>query len=248
MASHEKDRTWTARTPGGGAAQLLLAGSIAFFLLYLSVDFVAPNLASGPLPLPDAPAAEARAWYADNPAAAVAMGVGQLLSVLGLAVFVQGLSRAATSPGQRRAAAKARPWGYAAVALMAASSVLSWVLAGVASSEAADMVPVLRTANFVTGGTAHVVALGVFVLLASRAPGFGKGVRGFAWVVAVPAVASVISLVVFQGAALILLGRLLAMVWTISAAVSVSRGLSRGAWAAAPDPLPVTGLPARGRS
>ncbi|MGP4029389.1 hypothetical protein [Actinomadura sp. 3N407] len=38
------------------------------------------------------------------------------------------------------------------------------------------------------GGTAHVVALGVFVLLASRTPGFGEGVRGFAWVVAVPAV------------------------------------------------------------
>jgi hypothetical protein len=248
MAPHEKARAGSGRPHGGGAVPRLLAGSIGFLLLYLSVDFVAPNMASGPLPLPDAPAAEVRDWYAGNPGAAVTMGVCQLLSVLCLAVFVQGLGRAAVSPGHGRAAARSRPWGYGAVALMAASSVLSWVLAGVASSASLDTVSVLRTANFVTGGTAHVAALGVFVLLASRTPGFGKGVRGFAWVVAVPAVASVISLVVFQGAALILLGRLLGMVWTISAAAVATRRISRGAWAAAPEARPVSGLPAGGRS
>ena len=44
--------------------------------------------------------------------------------------------------------------------------------------------------------------------------------------------ASLISLVVFEGAALILLGRLLCMIWTVSAAVSASRSIARGTWSA----------------
>jgi hypothetical protein len=67
-----------------------------------------------------------------------------------------------------------------------------------------------------------VTALGVFMLLAAR--GFGKGVRAFAWVAAVPAVASLVSLFLFEGAALILLGRLLCMIWTIVAAVRLNSG------------------------
>jgi len=51
------------------------------------------------------------------------------------------------------------------------------------------------------------------------------------YVAAVPAVLSVVSLVWFQSAAFILLGRLLCMIWTISAAVSVTRGLSKRTWA-----------------
>jgi hypothetical protein len=71
-----------------------------------------------------------------------------------------------------------------------------------------------------------VFALGVFVLLASRTPGFGKPVRVLAYVAAVPALLSVVSLVWFQGAVFILLGRLLCMVWAVSAAVSSIRRLS----------------------
>ncbi|MEU8801617.1 hypothetical protein [Spirillospora sp. NPDC048819] len=248
MAANERSLAHGSRPQGGGAAWRLLAGSIAFLVFYLSVSFVTPSLASDALPLPNDPAAETRAWYAGNAAAAVATGVCQLLSVAFLALFVQGLVRAAAGPERERIAGRARAWGYGAVALMAASSVLSWTLAAVASSASVDTVSVLRTANFIAGGTAHVVALGVFVLLASRMPGFGKGVRGFAWVVAVPAVASLISIVVFEGAALILLGRLLGMIWTISAAVSVTRGLSRGTWPAARGPRTMTVLSPQGES
>jgi hypothetical protein len=46
----------------------------------------------------------------------------------------------------------------------------------------------------------------------------------------VPAIASLVSLAWFQGAALILLGRLLCMAWIISAAVCVTRRLARGTW------------------
>jgi hypothetical protein len=45
-----------------------------------------------------------------------------------------------------------------------------------------------------------------------------------------PAIVSVTSLVWFQGAAFILLGRLLCMVWVIAAAVSATRRLAGGTW------------------
>jgi hypothetical protein len=62
-------------------------------------------------------------------------------------------------------------------------------------------------------------------------PGFGKPVRVLAYVAVVPAVLSLSSLFFFQGAAFILLGRLLCMIWTVSAAVSVTRGMARDRWA-----------------
>ena len=74
------------------------------------------------------------------------------------------------------------------------------------------------------------MALGVYVWLASRGGGFGRGVRGLAWVALVVSVASLVSLVVYEGAALILLGRLLCMIWTVSAAVGASRAIARGTW------------------
>jgi hypothetical protein len=105
------------------------------------------------------------------------------------------------------------------------SSVTSWLLAALAPSASLDTVAVLRSVSFISGGTAHVATLGLFILLASRERmyGFGKAVRVFAVVAAVPAIASLVSLVWFNGAALILLGRLLGMVWTIAAAVSLFR-------------------------
>lgn len=226
MTTHSNHRT--PRTPRGTAPRVL-AGAIGFLLLYLLVSFIPPALASDSLPLPSDPAEETQAYFAGNAADVVATAVLQALSVSFLAIFVHALGRAAVTPEQRAAAAKARPWGYGAVVAMLVSSTLSLVLAATASSVSVDTVSVLRTANFIAGGTAHVVALGIFVLLASRTPGFGKGVRRFAWVVAVPAVASLISLVVFEGAALILLGRLLAMIWAITAAVSITRHSSRPA-------------------
>jgi hypothetical protein len=212
-------------------APWLILGAAGFVLLYLCTDVVTSKLASSALPLPNVPAGEAQAWFAANRAATVMMGVCQLLSVACLAALVHGLRRAATGSRQAAAVRRARPWGLAAVALMACSSVLAWVLAAVAPTAPTAVIGVLRTASFITGGTAHVVALGVFVLLASRIPGLGKALRVLAWVAVVPAVASLISLFVFEGAALILLGRLLAMVWIITAAVTATVRSTRGTWA-----------------
>jgi hypothetical protein len=54
----------------------------------------------------------------------------------------------------------------------------------------------------------------------------GPRTRKLAWVALMPSGLSLISLVVFEGAALILLGRLLCMVWVISVAVSLHRSTS----------------------
>ncbi len=227
MTEYRTDLTRDRTRRGYG----LIAAAAVFVLLYLATDFVTPSLASSSLPLPNDPVGEARAWFADNQLAAVMMGVTQLLSVLGLAAFATGLPGVAGTRAQTEVAERARPWGLLAVALMMLSSVLAWLLAALAPSASVDTVSMLRTANFIAGGTAHVLALGIFVWLASRMPGFGKPVRVLAWVAVVPAVLSLTSLLFFQGAAFILVGRLLCMIWTVSAAVSVTRGLARGRWA-----------------
>ena len=212
--SHTAEVRPAEATPNG---RLLLLSALGFLVFYLATGFVTPALAASDLPLPNDPASEARSWFAENSMATVMIGVCQLASVACLAGFVTVLGRA-------------RRWGMAAVGLMVLSSATSWLLAAIATDASLDTVAALRTFNFITGGTAHVVTLGVFVWLASRGGGFGRGVRGLAWVALVPSVASLISLVVFEGAALILLGRLLCMVWTVSAAVSASRAIARGTW------------------
>jgi hypothetical protein len=115
-----------------------------------------------------------------------------------------------------------------------AVQLLGWLLTAFAAAASLDTVATLRTASFIAGGTAHVIALGIFVLLASGIPGFGKPVRVFAIIAAVPAIASLVSLAWFQGAALILLGRLLCMAWIISAATCSGYAEANGRRAAYP--------------
>lgn len=200
----------------------LIAAAAGFLVLFVLVGVVTPAVASSALPLPGDPVAKARDWFAHNQVAAVTTGVLQVLSVGCLAAF------AARFAGVVPAARRARPWAFAAAGLMVLSSVLGWILAAIAPSASMDTVEVLRTANFIAGGTAHVVVLGVFVLLAARAPGFGRPVRIFGYVAAAVSVLSLVSLVWYTGSVLIVLGRLLCMVWVICAAVSTTRQLARG--------------------
>lgn len=193
----------------GLPALLAACGFVAF---YLVTDLVTPLFASTSLPLPNDPVSQVRAWFIDNQLAAVLMGAGQSMSVLFLGAFTLAL-------GVRRV----RRWGFLAVGLMLASSGCAWVLAGVAASASLDTVEGLRTASFVLGGTAHVLALGVFVFVASRADGFGRPLRVLAVVALVACGLSLSSLLIFQGALFILVGRLLCMAWAIGAGVSLLR-------------------------
>lgn len=207
----QSESTRVTRSPDRAGLPALVA-ALGFVLVYLATELVTSSAADSALPLPDAPAAEARDWFADNQLAAVLMGACQAVSVSFLAWFAGAI-------GVRRA----RPWGFLAVALMLLASGCAWVLAAVADGAGLGTVDLLRDANFVAGGTAHVVALGVFAFLATRDGGFGRPVRVLSVVALVVCVLSLSSLLVFEGAAFILLGRLLCMVWTISAAVSLLR-------------------------
>lgn len=199
----------------------LLVAAVGFIAFYFATDFVVPNLAVSALPLPTDPAQLARAWFDENPLAAVLIGVGQFVSVCFLGWFV--ILVTATGVRADSASRPARNWGLAAMALMMVSSILAWVLAGTAATASLDTVSALRTANFIAGGTAHVVALGVFVWLTSRGGQFGKPLRVFARVAVVITLLSLTSLVWFYGSAFILVGRLLCMLWTLSAAISLTR-------------------------
>jgi len=110
------------------------------------------------------------------------------------------------------------------------TSSLQWVVSAYVLGYGGFLLLGGRAADLLGRRRVFLIALGVFVLLASRIPGFGKPVRVFAIVAAVPAIASLVSLAWFQGAALILLGRLLCIAWIISAAVSATRRLVRGTW------------------
>jgi hypothetical protein len=197
-------------TPRSGwPAMLSACGFIAFYLL---TDVLTSSFATTGLPLPNDPSSQVRDWFADNQAAAVLMGASQAVSVLFLAGFVVAL-----------AIPRARPWGLVATGLMIASSGCAWALAAVAPSASLDTVEVLRRGNFITGGTAHVLALSGFVFIASRDGAFGRAKRVLSVVALVISALSVSSLLVFQGAAFILLGRVLCMAWTLSVGISLVR-------------------------
>ncbi len=224
VASGGPDRTDRLAWP-------LLGAAVAFVAFYLATDFVAPNLASSALPRPDDPVGQVRDWYAENQVAAVMIGVSQFLSVSFLGVFALLLPWMARTETQHLTLKSARTWGVAAMGLMMASSALGSLLASVAADAHLGTVDAMRTANFVAGGTAHVAVLGIFVWMASRAPGFGTPVRRLAAAAVGVALLSVTSLVLTFGAVFILLGRLLCMIWTVSAAVSIVRGCRNGRWA-----------------
>jgi hypothetical protein len=223
MTTSTLSGTSTVTLSRGRKAALLIA-ALAFTLLYLSVDLVGAPLASTELPLPNDPVADTRAWFDANALAATVMALLHALSVTALLVFTATLHGSATTEAQRTAVDRARPWAWLAVGLIYLASVCNLVLAAVASDASLDAVSVLRSANFIAGGTAHVLALGLFVWFAAQAPWFGRSHRILAWVVLISGVLSISSIVVFQGGVFVLLGRLLGMIWTIAAATALIRG------------------------
>ena len=105
-----------------------------------------------------------------------------------------------------------------------ATTALAGALAFVACYLAVDPVAAqVATAPLpLPGGFLHVMSLGMFVWL-TRTAFPGRGIRILGVVAAVPALLSVASLAWFYASALILLGRLLCMVWTVAAGVALVR-------------------------
>lgn len=203
---------------------LLLVGAISFALVFVLNTVISPQLASSSLPLPNAPAADARVWFAHNELATIVTGILQTISVLFLSIFATAFYRSARGLGVETLRGEVT-LAMAATAAMILSSIFGWILAGVADSASLGSVGALRTANFIAGGAIHVALLGLYVVTASRARPLPRSLRLLARIAVVPAVLSLLSVVIFQASALILLGRVLCMAWLISAAITTKRQL-----------------------
>lgn len=208
----------SARRP----AVLALVGAIVFVGCYLLVDVVKGAVETSSQPLPNDPDNDIYRYLVDN-SAAVAMTAGmQLLSMVGLLLFIINGRGGLALPDDSRVN-RGHAAGLLAVVAMTVSVALSMVLAATASTMSVGTAVTLNTASFIAGGVTHVVCLGIFALLTSRAH-TSRPVRIVGVVAAVPALLSLISLVWFYGSAFILLGRLLCMAWSITTAVSLVRG------------------------
>jgi hypothetical protein len=193
-------------------AALALLGAIAFPAFYLAMDLVG----APPLPMPGAPAAEVYSYLVENGSSVVLTGLVQLVSGAGLLAFVRSARRLLDSSVWAERA------GLLAVLMLAVSTAVGLVLAATASSLTADTVNVLRTTSFLAGGVLHVMSLGGYVRLTSLALP-GRGIRVFGLIATVPALLSVTSLAFFQASALILLGRILCMLWIVTAGITLFR-------------------------
>ena len=109
MTSQEMYRTRPQNATPTPRRWSLVAFAAGFLLLYLTADFVVANLASSTMPLPNVSAEVTQRWFADNPLAAVMIGVCQLLSVACLGGFAVSLRQGAATAGQVHVARKAMP-------------------------------------------------------------------------------------------------------------------------------------------
>ncbi|GAA5129215.1 hypothetical protein [Pseudonocardia adelaidensis] len=211
----------TSRSRTGKLKHRVLSGAVVFVVFYLLLDVVHGALTTLPRPLPNAADAEVYRYLTQETAAVAANAAVLLCSAGGLLVFVLAIRRVlsirAVTPVRR-----GHVFGLLAVVALVLSALLSLVLAAGASTMSSGTAASVQYAAFLTGGVLHVFCLGLFVGLTARAFE-SRGVRILSLVAVIPAVLSVISLVWFYGAALILLGRVLCMVWVITAAIVVAR-------------------------
>ena len=215
----------TAQTPTASRSVTGLLAAIGFLLAFLAVGLATDPLADRPLPLPGTPPTEVSAYYAANPLAATISAALQVVSVACFAVFVRYLAPVLRQAGPQ--AARLPMIGYLSVAAMTLSSLLSGALVLLASSTSPDTVDLLRQASFITGGVVTVVLLGAFVLGASLVLGrrgeLGTFGRRFGYVAGSLAMLSLLSLLFFYANALLPVGRVLSMLWTVIVAVQLRR-------------------------
>lgn len=198
----------------------------AFFIVSLVLGGV---LASAPLPMPDAPAAEVVRYYNDSRTAVIVGGILQALSAVSLFVFA-----ACVAAFVRRMAVEARALpgltsggGTLAAAFLLLSVLLSWVLALTAAGGELALVSTLRNLNFLAGGVAHVASLGLFVGACSvavlRAKALPRWISWLGILAATLSLLSLASLVWFPATFLLPLGRLLGFVWSVAVSIILIR-------------------------
>jgi hypothetical protein len=202
----------------------------AFFIASLVLGGA---LATVPLPLPGAPAAEVARYFTESRTAVLVSGLFQVLSAVSLFIFVAPVSAfVRRTAGERRAL----PWltsggGALAAVFLLMSALLGWVLALTAAGLGLDIVGTLRDLNFLTGGAAHVASLGLFVGAASIAALRARVLpRWNLWLgigAAALSILSLASLVFFPATILLPIGRLLSLIWSIAAGLVLALGKQR---------------------
>jgi hypothetical protein len=205
---------------------------VAFFISGLVLGGV---LAFMPLPMPDAPVAEAARYFKNNRTTVLAGSSLQALSAVSLFVFA-----ACVAAFVRRAAGKSGALprlvlggGVLAAAFLLLSAFLSVALVPVAAGGSLGLVGTLRELNFLAGGPDHIPLLGLFVGVASIAALRAKALPRWTYWIGISAATlsllSLTSLLWFPATLLLPLGRLLTFVWSVAVSlVLVRNDLSTG--------------------
>lgn len=225
-----------AQQPLSRSSGLSQALSGILFPVFFSLgDVLRARLATLPLPLPSASAAEAARYFTESRTAVIAVTVCQILAALALFTFA-GSVFGAIRRERGALPGLARIGGIASAALLLVCGGLGLALVPVAAGGDLGLVGTVRTLNFLAGGTFHIAALGLFTgagsLAACRA---GALPRPIAWLgvgLAIPAVLSLLSLALYPANALILLGRMLGFLWSIAAGIVLARSARRAPLAA----------------
>ena len=210
-------------------------GGVLFVALFISGLVLGGALSSAPFPMPGASPQEVARYYEENRTAVLAAGSLQALSSLALLVFSSSVTAFVrrTAGGRGALPALTSGGGLSAAALLLASALLGFVLALAPGGLGLDLVGVLRQMNFLTGGTLHVAALGLFVgaasIAARRTKALPSWISGLGIVAAALAILSLASLFWLPATILIPLGRLLLAIWCVAAGLVLALGGQRDA-------------------
>jgi hypothetical protein len=208
-------------------------GGILFVAFFVAGDVLRANLASMPLPLPNAPASDVVQYYASSSTAALAVGVVQVLSAISLFVFAECVADFVlrTQSEARQLLVLTRVAGVLSAALLLVCGLLGLTLIPVSAGGDLTLVGALRTLNFLSGGTFHVASLGLFAGAATLAARSARALpRWIIWwgiVQAMVSILSLASLFVFPAALFILLGRMMGFVWSIAVGLMLAFGRRR---------------------
>lgn len=218
-----------ARSPGSPARSLPLLAGASLVLLLLGVGTGAAL--GGVFPSPFVDPATAEAFFAEQPAAVLATAVLGFLSALPLLGYAAGASaQLRRHPETGAGAAVALGAGGIAVAMLAGSGLIQWVLTRPSVRTEPGIVHALHDLAFLTGGVGHVVFLGLMVG-GFAAAGLGSGLLPRALAVAGLVIAAIgvlasVSLVWSDAAVLLPICRFPGLLWLIAAGV-VLAGRSR---------------------
>jgi hypothetical protein len=223
----------SAVTVEAGRGRLLASSGLLFVAFFIASLVLGGVLASSPLPMPDAPAAQTARYYDDSRTAILVGGLLQALSAVSLLVFTLCVAAVVRrGAGDRGALSRlALGGGALAAVFLLLSVVFSAVLALVAAGENLALVDALRDLNFLAGGADHVSMLGIFVgtssVAASRAKALPRWISWLGFLAATLSLLSLASLVWFPATVLLPLGRLLSFAWSIAMSVVLIRGGGR---------------------